>query len=165
MAALLMLSAGCTQSRGYALPGDMCGVAVDSALLEPLLPPGDQLDQSTYASRPHAPRCELTVDKKTVLTVKADVTTADEDVMGGVIEQRLNSSGNPVRIDVGGDARVADSMAVAVERCVYEGKPSQFVVEIYPPSETSDVAGRRAALTRVMAAYFPAAQKAVGCTS
>ncbi|WP_328960529.1 hypothetical protein [Streptomyces virginiae] len=163
-AAALISVTGCSESREYALPGDLCGVAVDSALTAPLLPPGAKLEQSTYAARPYAPRCELTVDKNTVLTVKGDVTTADEDVIGG-IGQRLESSGNPVQIDVGDVAHVADSMAVAVARCTYEGKPSQFVVEIYPPIKASDVPARREALTRLMTVYFPAAQKAVGCAS
>ncbi|WP_406052284.1 hypothetical protein OG280_37485 [Streptomyces virginiae] len=139
-------------------------MAVDSALTAPLLPPGAKLEQSTHAARPHAPRCELTVDKNTVLTVKGDVTTPDEDVMGG-IGQRLASSGDPAQIDVGDAARVADSMAVAVARCTYKGKPGQFVVEIYPPIKASDVPARREALTRLMTVYFPAAQKAVGCAS
>ncbi|WP_329097348.1 hypothetical protein [Streptomyces sp. NBC_01439] len=163
-AAALISVTGCSEGREYALPDGICGVAVDSAFIAPLLPPGAKLEQSTYAARPHAPRCELTVDKNTVLTVKGDVTTADEDVMGG-IGQRLASSGDPAQIDVGDAARVADSMAVAVARCTYEGKPSQFVVEIYPPIKSSDVPERREALTRLMTVYFPAAQKAVGCAS
>ncbi|MFG2483242.1 hypothetical protein ACGFSI_10855 [Streptomyces virginiae] len=84
-------------------------------------------------------------------------------------EQTLREAGveraAAVALTYGDAARVADSMAVAVARCTYEGKPSQFVVEIYPPIKASDVPERREALTRLMTVYFPAAQKAVGCAS
>ncbi|MFA7764697.1 hypothetical protein [Streptomyces sp. NRRL S-448] len=84
-------------------------------------------------------------------------------------EQTLREAGveraAAVALTYGDAARVADSMAVAVARCTYEGKPSQFIVEIYPPIKASDVPERREALTRLMTVYFPAAQKAVGCAS
>lgn len=42
---LLAGTAGCAQGQEYAVPRDVCGVEVQSALLKPLLPPGDSFKQ------------------------------------------------------------------------------------------------------------------------
>ncbi|MER8096084.1 Scr1 family TA system antitoxin-like transcriptional regulator [Streptomyces goshikiensis] len=43
---LLAGTAGCAQGQEYAVPGDVCGVGVQPALLKPLLPPGGSFSQS-----------------------------------------------------------------------------------------------------------------------
>ncbi|MER5731013.1 hypothetical protein ABT084_22265 [Streptomyces sp. NPDC002138] len=162
-AALLIGAAGCAQGRDYAVPGDVCGVPVKPALLEPLLPPGKKLEQTPYASRPAAPRCEVTVDKQGGLTIRGDVTEPGLDLMKEQGDQ-LHRAGNPQKIDAGDQGWVSDAMVIAAARCTYQGKPSTFVVEAFPPIKTSDVAKRREALAAFIKAYLPAAQKAVSCT-
>ncbi|MFD9032023.1 hypothetical protein ACFVZW_12855 [Streptomyces sp. NPDC059567] len=161
VALLLGALAGCGESREYAVPAEVCGVPVDPAVLAPFLPPGETVEQSAYASRPANPRCSITVDGQTVLTVKADVIEPAEDPMK--VHERLLVDAD--RIPVGDDARVADATALAVAACTYEGKPRKFVAQLFPPSGTDDVAERREALTRLMTAYFPAVRREVGCSS
>ncbi|MET9695373.1 hypothetical protein ABZY31_00350 [Streptomyces sp. NPDC006529] len=163
-AALLIGAAGCTQDRDYAVPGDVCGVPLEPALLEPLLPPGKKLEQTPYASRPAAPRCDITVDKQGGLTIRGDVTEPGLDLIKEQGDQ-LNRAGNPRKIDVGDQGWVSDAMVIAAARCTYQGKPSAFVVEAFPPVKTDDLPKRREALTAFIKGYLPAAQKAVGCTA
>ncbi|MBT2454200.1 hypothetical protein [Streptomyces sp. ISL-86] len=158
MAAVVAV-AGCSASREYAVPAEVCGVPVEQAALEPLLPPGEKLEQSTHASRPGNPRCDLEVDKKSALRLTGDVISLNEDP----IEIKNWQLDHPSKIVVGDDARVADATVLAVAACSYQGENRKFVAQAFPPEKTSDVGARREAMTRFMAAYFPAAKKAVGC--
>ncbi|MEU3776019.1 hypothetical protein AB0F11_22930 [Streptomyces sp. NPDC032472] len=161
-AAALLSVAGCSNPSKYAMPHDVCGVPVKAAVLEPLLLPGEKLEQSTALSRPDAPHCFVQVDQESILSVQGEVIPADQDPS----VRREWQIPHATKIDVGDDARVSDINVVAVASCTYQGGNRKFVVQaerFYP--ERDDATKRREALTHFMEAYFPAAEKAVGCTS
>lgn len=132
------------------MPGDVCGVEVQSALVEPLLPPGESFEQrNTHEGGGDITGCAMDVDKHRELTFQASLVPATVDPLQ-VKSSNLQRSGNPQKADIGGDARIADSAAMAYAACTYN---------------PSDVDKRREDLTRFIEAYLPAAQKAAGCTS
>ncbi|MBT1182709.1 hypothetical protein HET69_01475 [Streptomyces sp. CJ_13] len=160
--AALLAVAGCSNPSKYAMPGDVCGAPVPPSALEPLLLPGEKLEQSTALSRPGAAHCFVQVDKETVLSVQGEVIPAGTDPS---VRREWQVHG-ATKIDVGDAALVSDINVVAVAPCVYEGANRRFVVQVerfYPNRD--DAAKRREALTHFMTAYFPAAKKAAGCTS
>ncbi|MER7466825.1 hypothetical protein [Streptomyces sp. NPDC097981] len=160
--AVLLAVAGCSETSQYAMPSDVCGVPVAPAVLEPLLLPGEKVEQSTALSRPGAPHCYVDVDKEGILSVQGEVIAADQDP---AVRREWQVSG-ATKIAVGDDARVSDINVVAVAACTYQGEARKFVVQaerFYPKRD--DATKRRQALTDFMKAYYPAAQKAVGCTS
>ncbi|MFG2877808.1 hypothetical protein ACGFYU_22885 [Streptomyces sp. NPDC048337] len=167
-AAVLLLGAGvagCAQSQDYAVPGDVCGVEVQAALLKPLLPPGDSFKQGDTRERGgDITSCGMEVDKRRELTFQASLVAADLDPLQ-VKSHSLLGAGNPRKADIGTDARIADGGAMAYSACTYKGEPRRYVVEIWVQKAPTDVDKRREDLARFIAAYLPAAQKAAGCTS
>ncbi|MFJ3722844.1 hypothetical protein ACIPYQ_09775 [Streptomyces sp. NPDC090045] len=166
LAALLLAgTAGCAQGREYAAPGDVCGVTVRPALLKPLLPPGESFEQGeTREAGGDITGCGMEVDKRRELTFQASLVTADVDPLQ-VKSDSLLRAGNPRRADIGSDARIADSAAMAYGACTYKGEPRRYVVEVWVRTPPTDVDERREDLARFIAAYLPAAQEAAGCTS
>ncbi|MGW5344177.1 hypothetical protein [Streptomyces sp. NPDC004050] len=158
--ALLLLAgaAGCTQGQDYAVPGDVCGVEVRSALLKPLLPPGGSFKQGDTLDRGgDITGCGMEVDKRRELTFQASLVAADVDPLQ-VKSRNLLGAGNPRKADMGTDARIAYSA------CTYKGEPHRYVVEVWVQKAPTDVNQRREDLARFIAAYLPAAQKTAGCT-
>ncbi|MFG2877809.1 hypothetical protein ACGFYU_22890 [Streptomyces sp. NPDC048337] len=151
----------CSAPAQYAVPDDVCGVAVDGSALAPLLPRGKKLDQTTANSNADTSRCRVRVDERGVLSVESYVTSVDNNP----VETKAWELVHPAKIQVGDDARVGDAMAIAVATCTYRAEPRKFVVQAYPFTLASDLPKRRDALTRFMEAYFPAAKKAAGCAS
>ncbi|MFJ3897829.1 MULTISPECIES: hypothetical protein [unclassified Streptomyces] len=163
---LVLATAGCTDSgsRAYTVPDTVCGVAVDSDLLSPLLPDGEKLTQRAYDAGQESPRCRLSVDGKLVVYLTGDVVAADTDPLK-VQDRALVRLGNPAAVDIGDGARVADNGALAVARCAYEGRQSKFVTLVQlqkkVPAKTSQ---RRDALRSFLESYFPKAMAKQGCT-
>ncbi|MGW0835986.1 hypothetical protein [Streptomyces prunicolor] len=128
MTLLVLATAGCSDSgtRAYAVPGKVCGVAVDSDLLSPFLPDGQKLTQRAYNSGQESPRCRLSVDGKLVVYLSGDIAPTETDPIK-VQDRALVGLGNPASVDVGDSARVADNGAMAVGTCTYEGRQHKFV--------------------------------------
>ncbi|WP_329024123.1 hypothetical protein [Streptomyces sp. NBC_00690] len=158
---LVGATAACSSDEVYAAPDEVCGVAVDSGAVDPLLPEGKKLDQTKSGSQATLSQCRLSVDGKGVLSVKSYFVPAKEDP----VETKAWELTNPAEISVGDNARVSDAMAIAVADCASAGERRKFVVQAYPLTTASDLPERREDLTRFMAAYFPKAQAAVDCTS
>ncbi|RSS84284.1 hypothetical protein [Streptomyces sp. WAC06614] len=160
---LLAGAAGCAQGQDYAVPGDVCGVEVRPALLKPLLPPGGSFKQGDTSERGgDITGCGMEVDKRRELTFQASLVAANVDPLQ-VKSRNLLSAGNPQKADIGTDARIADSAAMAYSACTYKGEPHRYVVEVWVRKAPTDVNERREDLARFIAAYLPAAQKAAGC--
>ncbi|WP_329390165.1 hypothetical protein OG625_38410 [Streptomyces sp. NBC_01351] len=162
---LLAGTAGCAQAQEYAVPGDVCGVEVEPALLKPLLPVGELLRQRTAQEGDEdIAGCVMDVDKLRELTFQASLVPADVDPLE-VKRRNLMRAGNPQKTDIGSDARIADSAAVASTACTYKGEPRRYAVEVWVDKHPIDVDKRREDLARFIAAYLQSAQKAAGCTS
>ncbi|PJE95073.1 hypothetical protein CUT44_25835 [Streptomyces carminius] len=72
MLGVLIISLGAAacsaQERNYEIPSAMCGTAVSSGFLEPLLPPGEEIS-TTHSDRTEGmERCLVHVDDEQVLT-------------------------------------------------------------------------------------------------
>ncbi|MEU8942607.1 hypothetical protein OHU17_05990 [Streptomyces goshikiensis] len=161
---LLAGAAGCAQGQEYAVPGDVCGVEVQPALLKPLLPPGESFNQSkTHEGGGDITGCAMEVDKRRELTFQASLVAADVNPLE-VKSTNLLRAGNPQKADIGSDARIADNAAMAYSACTYKGEPRRYVVELWAQKPSADVNERRKDLARFITAYLPAAQKAAGCT-
>ncbi|MFF2192745.1 hypothetical protein [Streptomyces sp. NPDC058157] len=166
MVALLVAGAtACAQGQDYAVPGDVCDVEVPSALVKPLLPPGESFTQrNTYERGGDISGCEMSVDRRQELTFQASLMPADLDPLD-VKRDPLTRSGNPQKANIGIDARIADDAAMAYAACTYKGEPHRYVVEVWVERRPADVAKRREDLARFITAYLPSAQKAAGCTA
>ncbi|MFE3786188.1 hypothetical protein [Streptomyces goshikiensis] len=161
---LLAGTAGCAQGQEYAVPGDVCGIEVQPALLKPLLPPGGSFSQNkTHEGGGDITGCAMDVDKRRELTFQASLVAADVDPLE-VKSSNLLRAGNPQKADIGSDARIADNAAMAYSACTYAGEPRRYVVELWVQKPSADVNERREDLARFITAYLPAAQKAAGCT-
>ncbi len=162
---LLAGTAGCAQAQEYAVPGDVCGVKVQPALLKPLLPPGDSFNQGkTHEGGGDITGCAMEVDDRRELTFQASLVAVDVDPLQ-VKSISLLRAGNPQKADIGSDARIADNAAMAYGACTYRGEPRRYVVELWVQEPSANVNERREDLARFITAYLPAAQKAAGCTS
>ncbi|WP_327134468.1 hypothetical protein OG311_31745 [Streptomyces sp. NBC_01343] len=106
----------------------------------------------------------MDVGNRRELTFQASLVAADPDPLQ-VKRTNLLRAGNPQKADIGSDARIADNAAMAYSACTYKGEPRRYVVEPWVQKPSADVDERRKDLTRLIAAYLPAAQKAAGCTS
>ncbi|MER7466584.1 hypothetical protein [Streptomyces sp. NPDC097981] len=145
------------------MPDDLCGVRVGADLLRPVLAPGKQLKVESSDHAPDAPRCQAVVDHRRVLYVRGDVVSLDEDPIQSTREE-LERWGHPEKIAVGDDGRVADGTVIAFTSCTYHGEKRRFAAQANMEGKLKDdMSATREALTRFMAAYLPAASKAVGC--
>ncbi|WP_420078758.1 hypothetical protein ACN6AT_05775 [Streptomyces sp. JL4002] len=146
------------------MPGDVCGVEVRSALLKPLLPPGGSFERGDTLERGgDITGCRMEVDERRELTFQTSLVAADVDPLQ-VKSRSLLDAGNPQPAGIGTDARIADSVAMAYGACTHKGEPHRYVVEVWARETPNDVDERRENLTRFIAAYLPAAQKAAGHT-
>lgn len=160
---VLALSACSQDGRNYAVPGDLCGVAVDSDLLSPLLPDGEKLTQRSYDAGATSPRCRVSVDDRLVLYVSNDLVPPDTDPLK-TQDRGLQRLGHPAPADVGAAARVADRGALAVADCATEDGRKRVATLIQLEREfPEDTAQRRKNLTRLLRGYLPKAMGALGC--
>ncbi|MER5843494.1 hypothetical protein ABT099_25000 [Streptomyces prasinus] len=118
--------AGCSGSdegKNYAVPESLCGVSLDSGLIDELLPSGNKIDVQEKNPGPSRKRCQVNVDGKAALEVsqewwqegdtvvdvaqgvpqvKSAVLTDDSDFLltgtGAVQQARCASSERPGRV-------------------------------------------------------------------
>ncbi|MCF6526266.1 hypothetical protein [Streptomyces sp. JJ36] len=72
---LATLASGCGNDgadRGYVVPETLCGVTVAPELLEPLLPPGEEITVSTHTPAGSITACEVSVDGKEAFSVRRE---------------------------------------------------------------------------------------------
>lgn len=76
MAVLAILSAsGCTEAdegRRYPVPNSLCGMDIDTDLIEPFLPPGDQIHQTEDGAGTIIRSCNVSVDGEDVFQVSQE---------------------------------------------------------------------------------------------
>ncbi|MFC7303196.1 hypothetical protein ACFQVC_03060 [Streptomyces monticola] len=168
-AVAMLGAAGCAEPPNYATPTKVCGTKVDPELISPLLPPGKEFEDQVAASDSRGESCKLMVTLNgdsggtQVMHIRRDVVPGDVDPFE-VNKNALLGYGNPRRVNVGDDARIADKGALATLACPGKGQGRKFVLEIHLSKETpKDVAERRAALERFVRSHLPDAQKAQGC--
>lgn len=165
LCASLCVLAGCSSSDGYTTPDALCGVPVGSGPLAALLPDGRKLEQSPKHIDAATSVCSLSVDGKPALYLTDDVTDTGVDP-AAVQHDVLLRMGNPRKVSVGDDARVADRGGIAVGVCAQQGRRQKFVTlvdltsEHVVPKRTAD---RRKALEEFLRAYLPKAMEAKGC--
>lgn len=169
--ALFMGAVGCGgDSRDYAVPKKLCGTKVDPDVLAPLLPAGEEVHQRVN-SRDLGATCDVSVTGEggkggsSVMYVKRDAVPEGDDPLK-VMRDMLIRSGNPKRVDIGDDARIADSAGLVALSCPPKGKDTTLALEVDLFTSTpKDVSERRKALERFLRSYLPTAAKAQGCRS
>ncbi|MDG9701758.1 hypothetical protein [Streptomyces sp. DH37] len=60
------------REREYEIPGSLCGTAVQTEALEPLMPPGKEVSTQTSSGVEGLTRCRVSVDGRQVLSVGVD---------------------------------------------------------------------------------------------
>lgn len=160
-----LAAAGCakgTEQQAYETPTELCGITVDPAALRPVLVPGKEAT-TRVASASGGAGCAVLVDGRNVLALENTTAPANEDYRATWNWQMPH--GTPVRI--GDEGRAADTLVSAARTCTVAGVKRTFVSRAERFStQGGDAAARKEALTRFMAAYFPAAaRKAGGCTA
>ncbi|WP_129841634.1 hypothetical protein [Streptomyces sp. RFCAC02] len=114
-----MLSAcGGPSEREYALPETLCGVGVDQALYDPLLPPGDELE-TPWLFENHGPftmhQCLLLVDGEEAVRA---FTSSDMDFEKTISREDLGVDLNDaVERDGAYEVRVWPGVAMARMEC------------------------------------------------
>ncbi|MDI1456469.1 hypothetical protein NHG22_22000 [Streptomyces sp. ATE26] len=150
--------------RDYAVPGDLCGVTVDSQLVSPLLPDGKKLTQRSSNASATSPRCRVSVDGDLVLYISSDLVSPGTDPLQ-VQDRGLQRLGHPLPADVGDSARVADRGAMAVADCTRRGGKQRIATLIQLEKEhPKDASQRRKDLTRLLRAYLPKAMAGLDCS-
>ncbi|WP_432013255.1 hypothetical protein [Streptomyces cucumeris] len=165
IAALAVTAVACDDDgRGYAVPEKVCDTKVDPDLLAPLLPDGEEIHQRDVP-REHGATCDVSVQGGDGggVYIKRDAVPEGDDPLK-VREDTLIRYGNPKRVDIGDDARLADQGALITTSCAPKGKDTTFALEVHLSSPTpEDVSERRKALERFLRSYLPTAAKAHGC--
>ncbi|MGO4629867.1 hypothetical protein AB4225_02815 [Streptomyces sp. 2RAF24] len=156
----VLAAAGCSKGADKAqpqIPTSLCGVTVDPDVLRPVLVPGDAVATSGANSR-----CGVQVDGKSILSLQSAPYPASKDYRATWDWQMPH--GTPVSI--GDEGRAVDTFVSAARKCKVGAENRIFVASVERFStQGGDAAARKEALTRFTAAYFPAAQKAAGCTA
>ncbi|MFI9250401.1 hypothetical protein [Streptomyces sp. NPDC053069] len=162
--AVLLSSTACSKGgRDYAVPGDLCGVAVDSQLVSPLLPDGKKLTQRSSDAGATSRRCRVSVDDNLVLYISSDLVSPDTDPLK-VQDRGLQRLGHPAPADIGDAARVADRGAMAVADCTTGGDKKRIATLIQLGKEhPEDTSQRRKDLTQLLRAYLPKAMADLDC--
>lgn len=160
----VVLAAGVTacSSPGEFTVSEACGAKVDSGLVGPLLPEGEELEVEERDGDPGQSRCEFTVDGKPSLHLSGDVVEPDFDPLKAS-EDGLRRLGDPKPADIGDAARIADHGATAVRACTYKGERRQFVMAFDGVDTPKDTAERRKAIEAFARSQLPNALKAHGC--
>ncbi|MEV7275685.1 hypothetical protein [Streptomyces sp. NPDC093111] len=161
-AALVLLAAlaaaGCAKGaepKQPELPAALCGVPVAADVLRPVLVPG-----GTVATSGVDGRCGVEVDGRQVLSLQSATQPPTRDYRATWDWQMPH--GTPVPI--GDEGRAVDTLVGAAQKCAVGGRQQVFVASVERFStKGGDPAARKAALTRLMGAWFPAARKAAGC--
>ncbi|MEU6088467.1 hypothetical protein ABZ865_16875 [Streptomyces sp. NPDC047085] len=163
--AVILSSTACSGGgRDYAVPGDLCGVTVDSKLISPLLPDGKKLTQRSSDAGATSPRCRVSVDDNLVLYVSSDLVPPGTDPLK-VQDRGLQRLGHPSPADVGDAARVADRGAMAVADCTRRGGKERIATLIQLEKEhPKDASQRRKDLTQLLRAYLPKAMADLDCS-
>ncbi|WP_237551101.1 hypothetical protein [Streptomyces sp. SID5614] len=67
--ALSACSGGEPPKKAYTVPGSLCGITVEPALVKAVLPGGDSLTTATVKPNGGTVRCNLSVDGKDALSI------------------------------------------------------------------------------------------------
>ncbi|MEU6980302.1 MULTISPECIES: hypothetical protein [unclassified Streptomyces] len=160
-----LAAAGCakgTEQKEYATPAALCGVTVDPAVLRPVLVPGKEVAVSLANAPSGGTGCAVSVDGKRVLALENTPGPASLDYRATWTWQMPHGTA----VGIGDEGRATDTLVSAARRCTVGTEKAVFVSRAERfTSQGGDAAARKEALTRFMTAYFPAAQKAAGCTA
>ncbi|GAA2483295.1 hypothetical protein GCM10010393_12610 [Streptomyces gobitricini] len=129
--ASVLLVAGCSGGESeydYAIPSEVCDVAVAQQDVKPLLPPGKSVkeDSSESLSRPGERKsCSIVVDEGVDLTVSLSRQWGDLDIVEEAADKYIGLK----RVDLGGgftSAGVGDDGAVAWAACKPKANQRQY---------------------------------------
>lgn len=164
-AVAVLAAAGCSKGadpKPPELPTALCGVSVDPELLKPLLVPGEEVAVSLAGAASGGAGCAVSVDGKRILALENTTGPATLDYRSTWKWQMANGTA----VEIGDAGRATDTLVSAARACAVGSRKAVFVSRAERFSTAGgDAAARKEALTRFMAAYFPAAQKAAGCTA
>ncbi|MDJ1136127.1 hypothetical protein [Streptomyces iconiensis] len=157
---LLLGIAGCAQGRDYTVSDKICGEEINADLLSPLMPTGTKVSVTGGTSDGNRQSCKLSVQREedgtyeTAVWVRWDIVPAGTDPIE-VKRETLYGYGNPRKVAIGDDARLADQGVLAVESCPGRGRGSTLAVEIYLGIKTPEkLSDRHAALKRFTQDYL-----------
>ncbi|MQY16183.1 hypothetical protein SRB5_63790 [Streptomyces sp. RB5] len=167
LAALTLTACGADDS--YTVPETICGLPVDPALVEPLLPEGGDLKVSAYGD-PAADRnvqCVLSVDdEEAVRIVSSRHPERIADPVGASASMFDLRIWKPVPADLGERGAVASNGAIADVPCATDGAKYLTVrMELrwlHVPQKTPDK-DYKPAVTEFTRAFTAAAAEKAGC--
>ncbi|MFF7332961.1 hypothetical protein [Streptomyces sp. NPDC008150] len=162
LAALGLLAAGCSDDpqRGFAVPEQLCGVAVPSEALSKLLPAsGDELRTAGRApGEAETGGCEVSVDGNTVLTLKRETAGAGRSAWN--ILSYDHGAGQAEKAD-GDKVAYTAGAAVSLVRCTAEGRKGDalgtYIVTVAPGRKDA------AAMKDLASGYTAALEKLGAC--
>ncbi|MER8042151.1 hypothetical protein [Streptomyces sp. NPDC094032] len=168
VAVAALTAAGCTEvtgqatgPKGYETPTALCDVAIDPVLLKPLLIPGEEVAVARANAASGGTGCAVSVDGRQVLALENTAGPPALDYRATWKWQMPHGTA----VGIGDEGRGTDTLVSAARKCAVGGQKVVFVSRAERFStQGGDAAARKEALTRFMAAYFPAAQKVAACT-
>ncbi|MGW2836855.1 hypothetical protein ACWCWD_03535 [Streptomyces sp. NPDC001493] len=154
---LVAVLGGCGEEREYAVPSSLCGIPVDSDLLEPLLPPGKEIEQRTSdAGQGLRVTCSVRIDGQIMFETEGAWWEGDFTALKAGAYHR--GRGGLYEAE-GGKIAYWDLGAVVVVPCKNArwkaGSYSVLVENVYRPGHKADVDGLRAFVKSYAKAVAP----------
>ncbi|MFJ6511719.1 hypothetical protein ACIQMO_03355 [Streptomyces sp. NPDC091406] len=146
--------------KAYTVPTSLCGVTVDPALVKAVLPGGDSLTSATQKPNGGTVRCNLSVDRKLVLSLAQAWWSEGRNVAwvsGGYSNTDDGTLSDDLRFLHTGKAGVGKT----VSSCQVSGQPEQ---DLYIVVETRESGiDDPAAIEKLLVAYTKAVEGTAAC--
>ncbi|MGW9496861.1 hypothetical protein ACWG5P_21135 [Streptomyces prasinus] len=153
--------AGCSGSdegKNYAVPKSLCGVSLESALIDELLPSGNKVDVQEKNPGPSRKRCQVIVDGKAALEVSQEWWPEGDTVVD--VAQGVPQVKSAVLTD-DSDFLLTGTGAVQQARCASSERPDHVLfitAQVY-----ADGVDDSEAMQKLITAYTRAVEGSAVC--
>lgn len=164
MGALMMLLVGtssCAESKAYDIPEALCGRAIESTDLKPLLPGGGKVEGKQQDTDEISSSCSVSVDQKVVLMIIEYRDQNAFDMIKHAMERQ--SRRNPEKSKVAENSVISDGNFLSMSPCRARGQKSNYILDISMAAPPSDTKKLRKELEKFAASYLPEGLKEMGC--
>ncbi|MFQ6851738.1 hypothetical protein AAIB46_12670 [Streptomyces sp. 35M1] len=146
--------------KAYTVPTSLCGITVDPALVEDVLPGGDSLATATVKPNGGTVRCNLSVDGKEALSL-AQAWWGDRDSAAGVAQAYAHTDNGTLSEDERFVHTGRAGVGQTVPSCEVSEHPEQ---DLYIVVETRDTGiDDPEAIEKLLTAYTKAVEGSAAC--
>ncbi|MEU8619201.1 hypothetical protein [Streptomyces sp. NPDC048623] len=166
---LALSLAACGGGREYAVPKQVCGVALTEKALSPFLVDGDKLtvvgDSLVKPREKTWGRCEIRVDGALIVGLQVDRVDKLYDPMDESEEFRFRNRAKMTGLPFAGLGALGDSNSMVSTDCAGPGTDHVITYVSVDGDAGGDVAERRRHIEAFTVDFVPTVKKALGCTA